>query len=55
MSREMSIEMSSEQRIYAKKLKKKDNKKNHLNYRSNGQISFDEMNLSHSENNKRLK
>jgi hypothetical protein len=32
----MSREMSREQEIYARKLKKKDNKKNHLNYRSNG-------------------
>jgi hypothetical protein len=32
----MSREMSREQGIYAPKKKKKDNKKNHLNYRSNG-------------------
>jgi hypothetical protein len=35
MSREMSREQGI-QEIYARKLKKKDNKKNHLNYRSNG-------------------
>jgi hypothetical protein len=32
----MSREMSKEKEIYAPKKKKKDNTKNHLNYRSNG-------------------